>query len=99
MPSSMGALSPAGGHLHVSWRVEAASGNSTSTLHVEWRESGVPMADVGAQARGGGYGRELIETALPYQLRAKTTFFLGPDGVVCTIAVPVPAAKTPANIS
>jgi two-component system, chemotaxis family, CheB/CheR fusion protein len=89
-----GAFSPAGGHLHVRWHVEPASAGHESILHVDWRESGVTMADPHAPRRGGGYGRELIENALPYQLKAKTTYTLGPDGVHWTIAVSVPAAKT-----
>ena len=47
------------------------------------------MPGVDAPARGGGYGRELIERALPYQLKAKTTYEMGSDGVRCTIAVPI----------
>ena len=39
-----------------------------------------------------GQGRELIERALPYQLNARTTYVLGPDGVHCTIAIPVSAS-------
>jgi hypothetical protein len=34
-----------------------------------------------------GYGSELIERALPYQLMAKTKLTFGPDGVHCEIAV------------
>lgn len=58
-------------------------------LRVDWRESGVEMPPPDAAPRGGGMGRELIERALPYQLRAKTSFVLGADGVHCTIALPV----------
>ncbi len=47
------------------------------------------MPEAGAPARGGGYGRELIERALPYQLHARTTYELGRDGVRCTITVPI----------
>ena len=47
------------------------------------------MPHVGAPARGGGYGRELIERALPYQLGAETTYELGADGVRCTIEMPI----------
>ncbi len=36
-----------------------------------------------------GYGRELIERALPYQLKAQTSYELTPEGVRCTITVPV----------
>lgn len=45
------------------------------------------MGRVGAPARR-GYGRELIERALPYQLGAETTYELGDDGLRCTIEVP-----------
>ncbi len=84
-----GALAAPDGHLTVRWRVEAASGADPPRLHVEWREAGVVMPHVGAAPRGGGYGRELIERALPYQLKAKTSYELGTDGVRCTIAVPI----------
>ena len=84
-----GALSSADGHLFVTWRVEPGAGNDSFRLHVEWRETGVSMPDITAPARGGGYGRELIERALPYQLKAKTTYQMGPDGVCCTISVPI----------
>jgi two-component sensor histidine kinase len=36
-----------------------------------------------------GYGWELIERALPYQLRARTSLEFGPDGVRCAITLPV----------
>ena len=36
-----------------------------------------------------GFGRELIERALPYQLKAKTTYELTPEGLRCTITLPV----------
>jgi two-component sensor histidine kinase len=36
-----------------------------------------------------GYGRELIERALPYQLEAKTKFEFESDGVRCEIEVPI----------
>ena len=36
-----------------------------------------------------GYGSELIEKALPYQLGAKTKLEFGVDGVRCEIAVPL----------
>jgi two-component system CheB/CheR fusion protein len=36
-----------------------------------------------------GQGRELIEKALPYQFDAQTTFAMEPDGVHCTISLPV----------
>lgn len=84
-----GALAAPNGHLTVRWQVEAPTGNDPPRLYVEWQESGVVMPDVGAAPRGGGYGRELIERALPYQLKAKTSYEFGADGVRCTIAVPI----------
>jgi hypothetical protein len=57
---------------------------------MEWAETGVenmPAAD--APAQGSGYGRELIEQALPYQLKARTTYLMGADGVRCTIVAPI----------
>jgi hypothetical protein len=38
-----------------------------------------------------GYGRELIERALPYQLKAKTQLDFEPDGVKCQIKVAIQA--------
>ncbi|MCG6120538.1 MAG: hypothetical protein MEP44_07820, partial [Blastomonas sp.] len=55
-------------------------------LHIDWRETGVDLPE-GDRPRG--HGRELIERALPYQLDASTSFSLEPDGVHCTISLPV----------
>ncbi|QDA36490.1 PAS domain S-box protein (plasmid) [Paracoccus liaowanqingii] len=85
-----GALSTANpdGRLAVRWHVDPA-GDDSPRLHVEWQENGVKMLQAGALPRGGGYGRELIERALPYQLHAQTTYELCDDGVRCTIALPI----------
>lgn len=82
-----GALAQPGGHLLVRWRLHRT--DEGMRLRIEWRESGVDMPAPGAAPQGAGYGRELIERALPYQLQAETTYVLGPDGVRCTIALPV----------
>ena len=42
-----------------------------------------------APPRRKGYGSELIERALPYQLGAETRLEFGADGVRCAIVVPV----------
>ncbi len=82
-----GALATPVGRLEVGWSVEDASGGKRR-LKVDWRESGVAdMPPLNAAPRGGGYGRELIERALPYQLGAKTTYGFADDGVRCTIEV------------
>jgi two-component system CheB/CheR fusion protein len=85
-----GALSDRGGRLTVAWAMRQDTAPEPQ-LHVEWRETGVAdMPPPDAPAQGGGYGRELIERALPYQLGARTHFAFEPDGVQCTIEVAVP---------
>jgi hypothetical protein len=49
----------------------------------------VPGTDELQASAIGGYGRELIERALPYQLGARTGYQLESDGVHCTIAVAI----------
>jgi PAS domain S-box-containing protein len=90
-----GALSSPEGRLEVSWlRLDGPRGEGL--LRVEWRESGGPGAvREGQEPPRWGYGRELIERALPYQLGAETTYELGPDGVRCTITLPVSTPSEP----
>jgi two-component sensor histidine kinase len=83
-----GALHQPQGRLSVRWRLETGE-DGLPWLQVEWRESGVVMPAPDAAPTGGGQGRELIEHALPYQLGAKTSFVMAPDGVHCLIALPV----------
>ena len=61
---------------------------------VDWRESGVDTAEPTGGPRGAGNGRRLIEDALPYQFGARTTFVIEPDGVHCTIALPLSGPQT-----
>ncbi|MEZ5650214.1 MAG: PAS domain-containing protein [Burkholderiaceae bacterium] len=93
-----GALGQRDAQLMVSWRMVSPDRRGRPRLHIEWRESGVAMPPEDATPRGGGQGRELIEQALPYQLGAETTFVLEPDGLHCTMTIPVSATNptTPA---
>lgn len=86
-----GALAAPDGHLTVRWEV-TQSDRHGPRLQVDWRETGVALTHVEDRPRGGGYGRELIERALPYQLGAKTSYEMASDGVHCTINV---AASAP----
>jgi two-component system CheB/CheR fusion protein len=88
-----GALSAPDGVLTVKWHAERASSEAPQRLHVEWREQGVGIGCAPDAVRSRGYGRELIEAALPYQLGAQTTYDLGVDGVLCTISVPLADAS------
>jgi PAS domain S-box-containing protein len=92
-----GALHQPTGRLRVRWTVEALPaadsrpGDGGRRVRLEWRESGVPMPAGSPPRRG--YGRELIERALPYQLRARTELVFGPDGVSCVILAPIRAEE------
>ncbi|HEX8447232.1 MAG TPA: CheR family methyltransferase [Sphingomonas sp.] len=82
-----GALSARTGHLDVIWSVQP--GSSGSRLLLEWQESGVPV--VPTEPARSGFGRELIEHALPYQLGATTALEFAPGGVRCSINIPIAA--------
>ncbi len=89
-----GAFAHPQGRLVVRWQVRDAP-PEPPRLVVDWRESGVPdIPGPDEPARGGGYGRQLIERALPYQLGAKTDYRFELDGVHCVIELPLPSAKT-----
>ena len=77
------------GRLAVSWRRQTDA-NGVEFLHLEWIETGVEMSlERKSPMSAGGFGRELIEKALPFQLDARTTYRLTDDGVECTIDLPV----------
>jgi two-component sensor histidine kinase len=78
-----GALTAPSGRIHVSWTIEHAP----AILHWRWQESGVSIVQSAQQRRG--FGRELIERVLPYELGATTRFTIAPGGVHCEIDLPL----------
>ena len=80
-----GALARADGRVSVCWRIVHLSAGPA--LSLEWRESGVPAVDM-APGRS-GFGRELIERGLPYELGAVTELEFGRGGVRARILVPL----------
>jgi len=74
-----GALAKPEGRLEVRWDIR------NGPVVIEWRETGIEVAPSKA---GRGYGRELIEVALPFALGARTRFDLNDDGVYCCIELP-----------
>lgn len=80
-----GALSQQNGRIEVSWQVEAPGGDS-SVLRLDWREAGVPAAAAGPRRRG--FGTEMIEQTLAYELDATASLGFGLDGIHCTIDLP-----------
>jgi PAS domain S-box-containing protein len=80
-----GALAQPAGRLKVTWSVDAGQDNGSLRLVLLWREGNVSLP--GEPLASYGYGRQLIERALPYQLDAETRLQFTPDGVHCDIAV------------
>lgn len=87
-----GALSIPGGSLAVTWskRIAADPAADDGWLVLEWRETGArPTEQDADRAAHRGYGRELIEDALPFALGARTRFELDAQGVRCWIELPL----------
>lgn len=82
-----GALNQPAGKLEIRWSFQGDAAPEPRVV-LDWRESEVKMPDPALPARK-GYGSELIERALPYQLHAETRLEFGPDGVRCRIIAPV----------
>jgi two-component sensor histidine kinase len=83
-----GALSSHPGELEVTWRVDD-SGEDRPHLALEWIEKCTVPPRQARNPMRRGYGRELIEHALPYTLNAATSYEVGDAGVRCTIDIPL----------
>ncbi|MBP0492676.1 PAS domain S-box protein [Roseomonas indoligenes] len=81
-----GALRDDAGQLTVSWTGDQDE-RGQRRLTLDWIESGMELQPVAMTRHG--YGRQLIERALSYALRARTEFVLGEDGVRCRIQLPL----------
>ena len=76
------------GRLAVEWSVTGANdGAAGGMLRFCWNETGFGV--ISPTPRRVGFGRQLIEEALPYQLEATTSFRLIPGGVECVILLPI----------
>ncbi len=84
-----GALQANVGRLDISWQVRDET-NADQLLLLEWRESG--MTGLTPPLRR-GFGRELIERALAFTLRARTEMRFDPGGLTCRIELPLPARR------
>lgn len=80
-----GALSLASGTIDVSWRLDATG--AARTLTVEWREQGGPPVEIPVAT---SFGCRLIQGGLP---DATVRHEFNPEGVVCTIILPMVAAE------
>jgi len=80
-----GALARPTGKVNVNWRTFNTSSGPRLTL--EWKETGVPAIETQPQRMG--FGRELIERGLPYELGAATSLSFEPGGVRAVIELPL----------
>jgi PAS domain S-box-containing protein len=87
--SKYGALAQPSGKLVVSWDLKEGP---VPHVLLEWIEKGVAMP-IDPTPRRKGYGTELIQRALPYQLGADTNLEFGRDGVRCSIKVLIPTGS------
>jgi two-component system CheB/CheR fusion protein len=81
-----GALAKETGRLAISWTVQS-NGQNVPVLVLDWRETG--LSNVPKPSRR-GFGRELIENALQFSLKAKADLSFGSGGVSCHIELPLP---------
>ena len=81
-----GALKGDTGRIKVTWDMRRNQ-DGVQLLILDWRESEV--ADI-PEAPRRGFGRELIEKALVFTLRARSELTFGADGVSCHIEMPLP---------
>jgi two-component sensor histidine kinase len=84
-----GALGASTGSLAVKWTVIT---DSSPRLRIRWAESGVNIMTVAPRRRG--FGQELIECTLPYELGARTRLAFNPGGVLCEMEIPLEACAT-----
>ncbi|WP_326522732.1 PAS domain-containing protein [Sphingomonas sp.] len=82
-----GALRQDAGKLLISWKINSDYGIE-DRLVLTWTEQGVPAVPLKPSREG--FGRELIEEALPYRLGAETKLEFRGGGVCCTISLPLP---------
>ena len=84
-----GALSAPGGTIAVTWCAEpgpAGAGEAGRVLRLEWRETGIASPDA---PRRRGFGTEVIERTLAYELSATGSLDFNRDGVRCTLVLPL----------
>ena len=79
-----GALSTPDGTVHVSWRI--ANSTDAPTVTIDWHESGGPRIKSPSRR---GFGSDLIERIVSYELEAKVHRDFAPTGLRCRIEFPL----------
>lgn len=80
-----GAFSNEAGSILIDWSVEPAPGGER--LILSWREKDGPPVTPPARK---GFGSWVIERGLAHELEGKVRLDFRPDGVVCTLDIPLP---------
>jgi PAS domain S-box-containing protein len=80
-----GAFAVPDGRLTINWRRKNMQHGRG--LEIQWRERLPGGSSGSARPERKGFGRTLIEEALPYQLDAQTHLEFEPDGVFCSVAI------------
>jgi PAS domain S-box-containing protein len=86
-----GALAGGVGHLAVAWEL---LGGADHRVRLTWHEEGIhgPLPNETVKY---GYGRVLVEQALPYSLGARTSYELTGSALRCTIELPLQETEGP----
>ena len=89
-----GALTVPQGRIHVTWSLSPPTGQSGSQplLTFIWEESG--LEDIPPTPPHRGFGFEVLERSLRYELKAETDLDFRPQGLRCTISLPLQAQIT-----
>ena len=80
-----GALSVNDGMIHVTWKRL-----SPTLAELHWREEGGPRVEEPSRR---GFGRDLIEKVVAQELRSEVFLQFKPEGVECTLQVPIRKAS------
>ena len=80
-----GALSSIEGRVIVQWKMI-----SDRLAQINWREEGGPLVTAPTKR---GFGRDLIEKIVAHELKSEVDLRFDPEGVRCTLRVPVRAAR------
>jgi len=84
-----GALSVPGGHIEISWQVEA-SNPGKAKLRMRWTESDGPPVKPPIRK---GFGSRLIESALAAEFGGGVALVYASNGVICNIRAPLAAIQ------
>jgi two-component sensor histidine kinase len=79
-----GALSTEAGHVEIGWSVQNSAG--AQRIRLLWEEYGGPSVE---RPQTKGYGTQLIETLVPYELHGEVQLHFKEDGLSCEVLFPL----------